>query len=98
MLNRCACRPGRDYDGSEFGPCEYCESESDKENELAALVRCDHCDNEIERAWPFCAWCGVCQKCNGSGLERFVNYGNNEDTRPCSECQVNAYPMKEPPR
>lgn len=22
----CTCRPGRDHDGSEFGPCDYCEA------------------------------------------------------------------------
>lgn len=22
----CTCQSGREYDGSEFGPCEYCES------------------------------------------------------------------------
>lgn len=22
----CVCRSGRDYDGSEFGPCEHCEA------------------------------------------------------------------------
>jgi hypothetical protein len=25
MTDHCTCRPGRDHDGSEFGPCEFCE-------------------------------------------------------------------------
>lgn len=25
----CTCRYGRDHDGSEFGPCEYCERVND---------------------------------------------------------------------
>lgn len=38
MATRCTCRPGRDYDGSEFGPCEYCESFADEEDARAAEV------------------------------------------------------------
>lgn len=26
--DRCTCRPGRDHDGSEFGPCEWCEEQA----------------------------------------------------------------------
>ena len=28
------------------------------QNLYAAMVRCDECDNAIERDWNFCAWCG----------------------------------------
>lgn len=29
MSDRCTCPYGRDTDGSEFGPCEYCEAVSE---------------------------------------------------------------------
>jgi hypothetical protein len=29
-----------------------------------------------------------CEKCQWSGLERFVGYGNSEETRPCSFCAI----------
>lgn len=28
---RCTCQPGRDTDGSEFGPCAYCEEQAWRE-------------------------------------------------------------------
>ncbi len=35
MSDRCTCRWGRDTDGSEFGPCEWCEGQAyDEENGL----------------------------------------------------------------
>jgi hypothetical protein len=35
MIGRCTCRQGRDDDGSEFGPCEWCEGQAyDEENGL----------------------------------------------------------------
>jgi hypothetical protein len=37
--SKCTCRPGRDWDGSEFGPCEHCESEADRGREHAAILR-----------------------------------------------------------
>lgn len=39
MADHCTCRSGRDFDGSEFGPCEYCERIDDEARELAALRR-----------------------------------------------------------
>lgn len=36
---RCTCRPGRDYDGSEFGPCEACEAADDATRALAGIQR-----------------------------------------------------------
>lgn len=36
--DHCTCRTGRDYDGSEFGPCEYCERISDEERAQRALT------------------------------------------------------------
>ena len=38
-IDFCTCRQGRDYDGSEFGPCAYCESVADRERHDAAIVR-----------------------------------------------------------
>lgn len=38
-LERCTCRSGRDHDGSEFGPCEYCERQSDLANLALADLR-----------------------------------------------------------
>lgn len=32
-MDHCTCEPGRAHDGSEFGPCEFCEAEA----ELASL-------------------------------------------------------------
>lgn len=29
--DRCTCRWGRDTDGSEFGPCKFCEEQSYRE-------------------------------------------------------------------
>lgn len=37
--SKCACLPGRDWDGSEFGPCEHCESEADQQRAQAAILR-----------------------------------------------------------
>ncbi len=39
MTEHCTCRSGRDYDGSEFGPCPYCERKADEERAQAALIR-----------------------------------------------------------
>lgn len=38
---RCTCRPGRDYDGSEFGPCPFCEwiTDMERNNSLNAELR-----------------------------------------------------------
>lgn len=35
----CACRSGRDHDGSEFGPCEHCEALSFEERLKPPLLR-----------------------------------------------------------
>lgn len=40
LANSCTCRSGRDYDGSEFGPCEYCEGLSFEERLKPRLLRC----------------------------------------------------------
>lgn len=37
---RCTCRPGRDHDGSEFGPCEFCEANV-----------CPKCGEGFRMAW-----------------------------------------------
>lgn len=37
--DHCTCRSGRDFDGSEFGPCPYCEREADEQRAQAALAR-----------------------------------------------------------
>lgn len=29
---------------------------------MSGIVRCDQCDNGIEQAWEFCAWCGCSLK------------------------------------
>ncbi len=34
----CTCRSGRDHDGSEFGPCAYCERIADEDAELKRLT------------------------------------------------------------
>lgn len=34
-----------------------------------------------------------CRACEGSGLERWVGYGNSEDVRPCSVCQPDSPPL-----
>lgn len=34
-MDRCTCQHGRDHDGSEFGPCEYCERAADAERDSA---------------------------------------------------------------
>jgi hypothetical protein len=34
----CTCRGGRDYDGTPFGPCAFCERISDEEAELQSLT------------------------------------------------------------
>jgi hypothetical protein len=31
MADHCTCEPGRASDGSEHGPCEYCEQTSERE-------------------------------------------------------------------
>lgn len=31
--NRCTCQSGRDTDGSEFGPCEWCEGAEAREHD-----------------------------------------------------------------
>jgi hypothetical protein len=38
--------------GNPIPYCEACET-------ARAIVRCDQCDNGIEKAWEFCAWCGA---------------------------------------
>lgn len=39
MTDHCTCRPGRDHDGSEFGPCEFCERVSDNDRAQASILR-----------------------------------------------------------
>jgi hypothetical protein len=38
-MKRCTCTSGRDFDGSEFGPCEYCEAVADEERRIACIMR-----------------------------------------------------------
>lgn len=37
--DKCTCITGRDYDGSEFGPCSFCERETDKLQPRATALR-----------------------------------------------------------
>lgn len=38
MRQGCTCQPGRDHDGSEFGPCSYCEAVEHQERVYASLA------------------------------------------------------------
>lgn len=42
---RCTCRQGRDTDGSEFGPCKWCESADMHEVEVV-------CQCGMRGTWP----------------------------------------------
>jgi hypothetical protein len=42
----CTCRPGRDHDGSEFGPCEFCEEAHHQD----ALRKAKEAEDEIIEA------------------------------------------------
>lgn len=37
-----------------------CAVKPDQRRQLPSL-RCDECDNGVEPAWDFCAWCGAPQ-------------------------------------
>jgi hypothetical protein len=54
--DHCTCRPGRDHDGSEFGPCDYCERQAYEDNP------CETCGgsgkNPDNEAWP-CRDCSL---------------------------------------
>lgn len=64
MADHCTCRYGRDHDGSEFGPCEYCERVADEER-LATTPKCkpgECCASEVIHGNVFtiyrCKFCG----------------------------------------
>lgn len=58
MRRGCTCQPGRDHDGSDFGPCGYCEAltaraRADLTAYTAAMLRLGGEDAclAIERRW-----------------------------------------------
>jgi hypothetical protein len=60
-MDYCTCRSGRDHDGSEFGPCEYCEEAAF----IAGLDEAPVC--KVDRT-PLCK-AALCQRegrCMGS--------------------------------
>jgi len=54
-IDRCTCRTGRDHDGSEFGPCAFCEALADglvaDERELIAEDDCWSDADDLSRAY-----------------------------------------------
>lgn len=59
--DRCTCRPGRDHDGSEFGPCEWCEQQ---EPEVTITCQCG-----MSGTWPEMGEDG-CWACDPRNNER----------------------------